>query len=249
MKWLVVACLVGTIASAVWRACRVERPAACELPPRDCTAGCDDLVQFLPSIGPGYFDDAVFEESSRATSTSYVRRDLMMLVKYATARVACDAASWRSGNGARLGLGDGSEIDGSIPGTSYGHPRHPRHTHEHGYDIDIAYYQRGIADNKVRAVCPTESEDAFHCTGKPTGLDAKRTALFIGTLYESDRVRIVGIDGMVAKPIRDQLARMCRTGQVTAEACRRIALGYETEPTGRQWFYGHHNHLHLSLKR
>ncbi len=98
-------------------------------------------------------------------------------------------------------------------------------------------------------MCPTKSEDALHCTGPPNLLDAKRTALFIGTLFESDRVRIVGIDGMVAKPIRDQLARMCRMGLVTAEACKRIALGYETEPTGRQWFYGHHNHLHLSLKR
>lgn len=248
MKWVVLLCLAGTVASAVWRGCRHERPAACDLPPRDCTEGCDDLVQLLPAIGPGYHDDMIHWEDSSVTSTSYMRRELMMLVKYATARVACDAADWK-GNGGTLGMGDASDVDGNTPGTAYGHPRHPRHTHDGGYDIDIAYYQRGTENNGVRAVCPTESEDAFHCTGKPNLLDAKRTALFIGTLFESDRVRIVGIDGMLAKPIQDQLARMCRTGLVTADACKRVRLGYETEPTGRKWFYGHHNHLHLSLKR
>lgn len=242
------ACLLGTVVSAVYRGCRVERPAACELPPRDCVEGCDELVQLLPAMGPGYHDDVIYWEDSSISSTSYMRRELMMLVKYAAARVACDAADW-PGNGGTLGLGDASDVDGNTPGTAYGHPRHPKRTHEGGYDIDIAYYQRGTKDNGVRPVCPTDSEDAFHCTGKPNLLDARRTALFVGTLFESDRVRIVGIDGMVAKPLVTQLDRMCKSGMITPDACRRIALGYETAPTGRHWFYGHHNHLHLSLKR
>lgn len=242
VKWLVIACLAGTLASAVWR-CRDERPAACELPQRDCTEGCDDLVQLLPEIGPGYFDDYIYEESSSITSTSYLRRDLMMLVKYAAARVACEMP------GQPLGMGDASDVDGNTPGTAYGRARHPRTTHERGLDIDIAYYQRA-ADNRLRPVCPTgEGRDAFRCVDRPNTLDVKRTALFIGTLFESERVRIVGIDGKVAVPLRAQLDRMCRRGELTAEACKRISLGYETEQTGRFWYYGHHNHMHVSLKR
>ena len=49
-------------------------------------------MQLLPAIGPGYHDDVIHWEDSSVTSTSYMRRELMMLVKYATARVACDAA-------------------------------------------------------------------------------------------------------------------------------------------------------------
>ncbi len=251
MKWLVIACVLGTVASAGVHACRRERPAACDLPPRDCVGDhCGDLVQLLPSIGPGYVDDFILQEDSSITSTSYLRRDLMMLVKYAAARVACDAEDWRTGNGALIGLGDASDVDGNTPGTAYGRPRHPRNTHEGGYDIDIAYYQRNTDDNRLRPVCPTgEGKDAFHCIARPNKLDAKRTALFIGTLFESTRVRIVGIDGRAAKPIRDQLKRLCATSVLTADSCARIRLGYESEPTGRQWFYGHHNHLHLSLER
>ena len=246
-----IACIAGTLASAVWRASRRERPAACELPPRDCTGDhCGDLVRFWPEIGPGYQDDFVTGENSVVTSTSYLRRDLMMLVKYAAARVACDAADWKSGNGAPIGLGDASDVDGNTPGTLYGRPRHPRTTHERGYDIDIAYYQRGATDNRIRPVCPTgDGMDAFRCVKPPDTLDAKRTALFIGTLFESDRVRIIGVDGNVAKPVRQQIRRLCADGILSKHACERIKLGYETEPTGRSWYYSHHNHMHVSFKR
>ncbi len=245
-----IACLAGTLVSAAWRICRPGRPAACELPPRDCVGDdCGDLVQMLPAVGPGYVDDFEIYEDSSVWSTSYLRRELMMLVKYAAARVACDAAEWRTGNGAPIGLGDGSDVDGNTPGTAYGKPRHPRTTHEHGYDIDIAYYQRA-KDNRIQPVCPTgDGVDAYRCVKPPDTLDAKRTALFIGTLFESDRVRIVGVDGKVAKPVLDQIRRLCASGMLSADACARIKLGYETELTGKHWYYGHHNHLHVSLER
>ena len=250
MKWLVLVCVLGTLASAVVHSCRSERPRACDLPPRDCEGDhCGDLVQ-LPELGHGYFDDMITWEDTSITSTSYLRRDLMMLLQYAAARVACDAASWRTGNGAPLGFGDASDVDGNTPGTAYGRPRHPRTTHEHGLDIDIAYYQRRVPDNKIRPVCPTgDGMDAYRCVAPPDTLDARRTALFIGTLFESDRVRIVGVDGMVAKPVLKQLGRLCREGVLTADSCARIRLGYETERTGRSWYYSHHNHMHVSLKR
>jgi hypothetical protein len=250
VKWLVLACVIGTVATGVWRACHHDPPAACELPPRDCVEDCDDLVQFWPQVGPGYTDDFVPEEDSSVTSTTYLRRDLMMLVKYAAARVACDGAGWETGHGAPLGLGDASDVDGHTPGTSYGRPRHPRTTHEGGYDIDLAYYQRDTPDNRLRPVCTVgDGKDQFRCTRRPHLLDAKRTALFIGAMFESERVRIIGVDGKVARPVLDQLHKLCVQGIVPPDACARVRLGYETENTGRLWFYGHHNHMHVSVKR
>jgi hypothetical protein len=234
VKWIVLACLLAT--TGTW--CALRSPPANA--PQDCAGDCGELVRFLPSIGPGYFDDAVPEEQGSLSSTSYVRRDLMMLVKRAAARVGTDHP---------IGLGDGSERDGRTPGSRYGRPRHPRHTHRDGRDMDIAYYQRGTDDNRLRAVCPVGTGiDAFHCIGPPDHLDVRRTALFIATLYESDRVRIVGVDGMVAPLLSHELERICKRGIVSKEACGRMRLGYETEPSGRGWYYGHHNHMHVSLK-
>jgi hypothetical protein len=240
VKWIVLACAAGTIALALWHR---EGNPACELPERDCVEGCDELVR-LPAVGPGYIDDFVLWEDSPELSTSYLRRDLMMLVTYAAAKVACEM------EGNPIGLGDASDVDGNTPGTTYGRPRHPRTTHENGYDIDIAYYQRGTPNNRIRAVCATGEEmDAFRCVKKPHLLDARRTALFVGTLFESERVRIVGVDGSVAPPLVRQLERLCKEETFVSGTCGRIRLGFETERTGRNWYYGHHNHLHVSLKR
>jgi len=237
VKWLVLACVVGTIVAIAWPAAN----PACELPPRDCEEGCDELVR-LPEAGPGFIDDFSLWEDTPVTSTSYVRRELMMLLKYAAARVACETG------GEPIGFGDASDVFGNTPGSLYGAPRHPRTTHEKGYDIDIAYYQRG-SNNRIRAVCPTgDGKDAFRCVGRPRSLDARRTALFIGTVFESERVRIVGVDGKVARPVIEELERLCRDGAFEEGTCGRIRLGYETAPTGRNWFWGHHNHMHVSLK-
>ena len=79
-------------------------------------------------------------------------KSMKELVKYAAGKVDCKAANWDYGNFAPLGLGDMSEADGSIPGTSTGNPGHPPGSHEHGFDIDIAYYQLYAPDNLLRAV-------------------------------------------------------------------------------------------------
>jgi hypothetical protein len=215
------------------------------LPPRECTEGCDALVWFAPPRGPGYEVVALEDEDALPDSMSYIRRDLMMAIKYATAKVA------RTAGGRPLGLGDMSDRDGATPGTAYGQPRHPRHTHTAGRDADVAYYQRGTPDNHLAPICPhaIDGFEQWHCTGPPTTLDARRTALFIGFLFESPRVRIVGIDGAAAGPIWHAIHRVCANGTVPADACARIRIGYETANTGRFWYFGHHNHMHVSWSR
>jgi hypothetical protein len=199
-------------------------------------------VWFAPSRGPGYEDVPLDDEVALPDSTSYLRRDLMMAIKYATAKVACETG------GHPLALGDMSDRDGEIPGTARGTPRHPRGTHVGGRDIDVAYYQRGTPNNHLRPICAhdTDGVEQWHCTAAPTRLDARRTALFIGFLFESPRVRIVGIDGAAAAPIQRELQRGCADHTLEPDACARVRLGYETSDTGRLWYFSHHNHMHVS---
>jgi hypothetical protein len=249
--WLVIAHWSLVVALA---ACDAERApmavTACgDLPPRDCGAACDELVWFTPAAGPGYQDVPLDDEVDARDSTSYLRRDLMMAVKYATAKVACVAAAW-PGSQAPLALGDMSDRDGAVPGTARGRPRHPRGTHGDGRDIDLAYYQAGTPDNHLRAICrhTIDGVDQRHCVGAPTHLDAARTALLIGALFESPYVRIVGMDGAAEPPIRAELRRLCAARVIDAAACARVRLGFETADTGRGWFHAHHNHLHVSWR-
>jgi hypothetical protein len=219
----------------------------CELPPRDCVGPasyCSELVWFAPSRGLGYEDVPLDDETSVVDSTSYVRRDLMMAIKYSAAKVTCESG------GKPLALGDMSDRDGDTPGTAWGTPRHPHHTHEGGRDIDLGYYQRGTADNHLRPICAhaIAGVEQRHCVAPPTTLDARRTALFIGALFESPHVRIVGIDGAAAGAIERYLAAFAAVGMIDRDAYARVRLGFETANTGRLWFYGHHNHMHVSWK-
>ena len=220
----------------------------CRLPPRGCTGGvayCSELVH-VPEIGPGYVDTTLFTERA----SSYLRRDLMMLVQYAAATVACKAADWSTGNGGMIVLGDMSEANGATPGTRLGQPRHPPTTHVNGRAIDIAYYQRGTIDNDVRSICPyvLDGLDYFRCVAAPTTLDAWRTALFIGALLGDPRVRVVGVDGLASREILRAFAELCATKWIDPVACRRrTRIVFELFPTRRGWYFGHHTHFHVSV--
>ena len=223
----------------------------CALPPRDCLGrGCAALVQFAPAAGPGYEDVPLDDERTPATSTSYVRRDLMMAIQHATATVACVARTWPGGLGAPLALGDGSDRAGATPGTAQARPRHPPSTHVDGRDLDLAYYQLDQPDNHLRAICDhvVAGVDQRHCVGPPRHLDAARTALLIGVLLESPRVRTIGVDAAAAPALEAALRDHCRAGRVGAAACPPTRLSYEPVDRGRGWFYAHHNHLHVAWR-
>ena len=88
----------------------------------------------------------------------------------------------------------------------------------------------------------------WHCVAPPTILDARRSALFIRYLFESPHVRIIGVDGEAAGPILRAVARECAAGAIAARRVRPRRLDYETSNDGRLWFYGHHNHMHVSWR-
>lgn len=210
---------------------------------------CGELLPFLPENGPGYTNYPLNGETASNQYRSYLRRDVTMLVKYAAARVACLSANWTVGNGHPIGLGDMSEANGAIPGTSVGSPGHPAGTHVNGRDIDIAYHQLTGANNHLRAVCPhtTNGQDQYHCTGAPNNLDVWRTALFIASFHASPNLRVIGVDGRIGPLVESAITQLCAGGWVNNGACSSLKMTYEVTDTGRGWFRFHHHHLHVSV--
>ena len=231
-------------------------PASCpNVPDWKCGGSasfCGELVPFLPEHGEGYWNYPLNGETAQNQYRSFARRDVMMLVKYAAAQVACKAAGW-AGNGGELGLGDMSERDGAIPGTSVGRPGHPPNTHVDGKDMDIAYFQVNTPDNKLRAICPHEQggQDQYHCVAAADRFDLWRTALFIAHLHDAviggrNQLRVVGVDGKVGPMIEGAVGQLCAAGWYSGPACSGLALAYEVSDTNRGWFHFHHHHLHIS---
>lgn len=218
-------------------------PAKCVVPSPVCSVHCDELVRFTPSIGTGYEDVEEDDERDADTSTSYIRRDLMLRVQYAAAVVACSDDNPRP-----IALGDASERDGSTPGTRKGRPRHLAGTHENGRDLDIAYFQTGTANNHIRAICNhvRHGVDEFHCVEPPAHLDATRTALLIGAIFEDHHIRAIGVDGQAAPMLEAAIRSLCDAHRIAKDACARVHLSYETTDQHHGWFRFHHKHLHVS---
>ncbi len=214
-------------------------------------AACGRLEQFLPVNGPGYWNYPLNGETERNQYRSFCRVDLQDLIKYAAAKVECLSRNWEFGNHEPLGLGDMSERNGAIPGTSVGQPGHPQNTHTNGFDMDIAYYQM-VGDNRLRAVCNHVSggRDQYHCVSDPENFDVWRTALFLGFLHHSPQLRVVGVDGRMGLMVDAAMDQLCDAGYLDGTACRGQRfrrLGYEVVDEGRGWYHFHHHHFHVSL--
>jgi len=226
-------------------------PDCPDLPEMTCSGSdCGTVMYFDPEEGPGYINYPLNGETSDNQYRSYLRKDAMMMIKYATAKVACKSANWEFGNqGIPLGLGDMSEEDGAIPGTSVNSPGHPEGTHTNGFDIDIAYYMNGTDNNYLQAICKHHDENGkeqYHCVEEPTKLDPWRTALLIGALYEYPNLRVIGADGKAGPIIKQAFKTLCDKGWIDENACKKDRLAYEETDQGYGWFRFHHHHMHVS---
>jgi hypothetical protein len=221
----------------------------CVLPQRTCTVNCSSLTSFDPRLGPGYDDYPIYDETDANQYRSFLRRDNILVVKYAAALVACKAADWTSGHGAPIGLGDMSEANGAIPGTSIGQPAYPAGTHTNGLDVDIAYFQQGTADNHLRPVCEHEAGgvEQNHCVSAPDTLDVWRTALFVAALASDPAIRVIGVDGRIGPQLTIAIGELCRLGWT--DACRAVPLAFEPTEGGQGWFLFHHDKMHVSFSR
>ena len=212
---------------------------------------CSDLVVMDPRRTDSYWDYPLNGETSTNQYRSYLRRDLALLLTYASDQTHCLSQNWDFGNREPIGLGDMSEADGAIPGTAEGDPGHPVNTHTNGFDIDIGYYQIGMNDNLLRPICNhiVNGQDQYHCTDAPDTLDVWRTALYLGKLHASPYLRVIGVDGKAGADIMAAFAQLCAAGYLDGSVCEpgQDRLAYETENEGMGWYYFHHHHFHVSI--
>jgi len=229
------------------KACRYDTSGCtgaskCKLPSRRCTTGtsCLKLGEMLPRSGGDGFK--VYTLSKWA----WLRLDTWMLVKYAAAATACVMpGSWP------ISMADGSNQSGTTPKDSKGNYRHPPSSHVNGVDIDVAYYQTGTKDNDPRAVCDETNGAGVkvnHCTAFPTTMDWKRSTFFLAKMFESGRIRVAGVDGMIGPQMMKEADKLYKDKLLTGRALRTLKkrLRWEITNTGQGWYLSHHNHVHVS---
>ncbi len=210
---------------------------------------CEEIVKMPGSFDPnsqqakddGYYI-AIFERYA------YLRRDLTMLIKYATCEVAA-----RFPGTLPLGLSDMTQADGLTPGVDIGFPRHPTLTHT-GSDIDLAYYQTdGLNDPQI--ICgdgsdtnfnsaPGTYNDGYFCTTEQNIIDWPKEAFLFAKMAVTETARVFGIDTTLLDDFESHLNDLSLSGELSpSELKRALQLG-----TGAAlgWQY-HHHHTHMSF--
>jgi hypothetical protein len=171
----------------------------------------------------------------------WLRRELIMLV-----RAAIHEVQLAFPGSTPLGLLDMADRDAVTPGFDVGTPRHPESTHDQGGNIDIAYYQTD-GDSSGAIVCgPNGSDsDGYYCTSVAHHVvDLPRTVYFMAMLNRSPRVRVIGVDKLLAPLLVAETDRQRAAGTLTNELAQRVIanLAY-----GDGWPF-HHHHMHVSLR-
>ena len=79
-------------------------------------------------------------------------------------------------------------------------------------------------------------------------MDTWRTALFLGYVFESKTVRVIGVDGQAGPMIKSAISQLCKDDWLDSFACSNAArLAYETVNMNYGWYYFHHHHAHISV--
>jgi hypothetical protein len=203
------------------------------------SSSCQKIVE-VPREGEGF-------KSYHPRKWSYLKKYVSESVRYAAASVKCSMGGDSSVG--PLGFGDMSEADGG--GITH---RHPGDSHANGKAIDIAYYLKRPVDgggNYLQPVCDhhIRGEDQHHCVKPPHNIDYKRTAIMVGKLLESPKLRVIGVDGKIIDGLKKEMKKQCSRGGKLAgsKGCNNIhKITAEKTNTGMGWFHHHHHHLHAS---
>jgi hypothetical protein len=181
------------------------------------------------------------------TNYRFARRELIMLVRH-----ALKETSEAFPGTTPLGLIDTCQIDGITPGYDVDDPRHPETTHDQGGNQDLAYFQTD-GDNSSEVICGDGSQhaDGF-CSPAATMMhkvDLPRQAFFMAALFRSPRLRVIGVDKIIAPLISDaatQLNMLPDTDpqHITASDLSNFGSGMAY---GDGWPF-HHHHIHLSMQ-
>jgi len=226
----------------------LEECRGCDAP--DCAVGSAHPPQLIlfpwPDPDDPYVGDAYAFDSY--TNYGWIRRELAMLVRYALHEV-----QGAFGQFSPLGLIDMAQHDAITPGYDVGDPRHPETTHDGGGNLDIAYFQdpEQAPDNRARIVCGDGSEHGDGFCGEAATerhfVDLAKQAYFMAMLCTHPRMRVIGVDRVLAPLIIDALRALA----VSEHPKQRISaeLAERTEALmayGDGWPF-HHHHIHVSM--
>lgn len=205
------------------------------------------LLQFPKSVQPDLYAGDAFRLESPA-NYRWLRRELLMLVRHAFKLVAAQSPSTSA-----LGVGDASQRDALTPGTDNGNLRHPPGVHVQGADVDLAYFnilaaQGQIPYNDTRIICDANggSNDGAFCNPSAAGthiVDLDRQTYFLAQLFSSPRLRVAGVDQVIAPLLRARADLLLSQGSITQ--AQRDAF-YSRLGFGEGWQF-HHHHIHVSL--
>ena len=219
-----------------------EECAGCDPDTGKCQLGLGkvNLIQFpYPDPGDPYVGEGYILE--HASGYNFLRRELIMHIRYAIKAVQDKFPGTKP-----LGLMDMCQIDGITPGFDVGDPRHPESTHDQGGNIDVAYYQTG-PNNEGKIVCDGMggSNDGYYCTSVDNHVvDLPRTAYFLARLAESSRLRVYGLDVLLAPLILAELKAQKDKGWISESVYNNTVA---RAAYGSGWSF-HHHHIHVSFK-
>jgi hypothetical protein len=187
-----------------------------------------------------YVPDGYMLESY--SSYRWLRRELMMLVRHGIHEVQ---QRFRGTTG--LGLLDMGDKNAVTPGFDVGDPRHPESTHDQGGNIDIAYYQTD-GDNDGQIVCGANenaNNDGYFCTSTQGHIvDLPRTAYFMAVLARHPRLRVIGVDQLLAPLIQEAARKLRDDGDITSGEYQDLV---DSMAYGDGWPF-HHHHMHVSMR-
>jgi len=209
---------------------------------------CDDMI-----LLPGSSDPASAQARadgyylSSPPRYSYLRRDLTMVLQWATCEMRAlfpDATP--------LAIGDLAQSNGLTPGVDAGSPRHPTSTHR-GNDLDIAYWQTDGANN-YQIICGDGSDtngngrsgrynDGYFCTTESNVVDFEQQTRFLALMATHPGLRVTGVDETLDEEILDEARALLDAGVITRAVYDRLrSLGVGADGG---WQF-HHHHIHVS---
>jgi len=146
-----------------------------------------------------------------------------------------------------VSFADTCQEDGVTPGYDIGKPRHCFTCHDQGGNIDIAYFTTD-GTNKTQTICGPKGANVDkkkqQCAQSATTghiVDLDRQVWFMARLFDSKRMRAIGVDPIIAPLLRARAKQMLKAGTISA-------AGNSGIQTKLGLWATHHDHIHVSLK-
>ena len=209
----------------------------------DCAGMGEDGAGLLPFPFPDPYDSVVGAGYTLINPSNYrfARREVIMAFRH-----ALSLTQQQFPGTTPVDIGDLSQINGETPGVDTGILRHPANCHDEGASIDIAYFQSDGA-NDFCVVCGDGSTIVDdYCTEQAAQthfVDLPRQAFFMAKLFANPRVRVIGVDEILAPLLLDAAGELYDAGVISEEEMEAF---FTRMRYGENW-PNHHHHIHVNF--